>query len=61
MVKLGLLIGWRVGMLVLALLVHVKCSCRWGSNGCGELVRHYDGGVLCKVYCDGDSSLSLRE
>ena len=38
-VKLGLLIGWRVGMLVLALLVHVKCSGGWGSSGCGRLVR----------------------
>ena len=61
MVKLGLLIGWRVGMLVLVFLVHVKCSGGWGSSGCGGFVRQCDGGVLCKVYSDGDSSRSENE
>ena len=39
LVKLGLHIGWRVWMLVLALLVHVKCTGGWGSSGCGGLVQ----------------------
>ena len=33
----------------------------WGSNDCGEFVRQCHGGVLCKVYCDGDSSRSQKE